>query len=77
MSDTDFKNFIKFYKEHTKNPYTFFMNDITLSSDNQLRFSIIIIIHVLHILAENLQSPGTIFYSVSGNQPAKICSKVN
>ena len=28
-------------------------------------------IQVLHILTENLQSPGTINFSVPGNQPAK------
>ena len=28
-------------------------------------------IQVLHILTENLQSPGTITFGVTGNQPAK------
>ena len=31
----------------------------------------------IHILTENLQSPSTIFFSMPGNQPAKICFKVN
>ena len=32
---------------------------------------------VLHILTKNLQPPGTLFFSVPGNQPAKLCPKVN
>ena len=37
-SDIDFKNFMKLYKEYTKEPYSFLVNDMTLSSDNPLRF---------------------------------------
>ena len=36
--DIDYKNFIKLCKDYTKEPYSFSMNDITLSSDNPLRF---------------------------------------
>ena len=32
-------------------------------------------IQVLRILTKNVQSPGTISFRVSGNQPAKICQK--
>ena len=37
-SDIDFKDFIKIYKKCTDNPYSFLVNDITLPSDNPLRF---------------------------------------
>ena len=37
-SDIDFKDFMKVYKDHTKEPYSFLVNDTTLSSDNPLRF---------------------------------------
>ena len=37
-SDIDFKDFMKFYKDYTKEPYSFLVNDTTLSSDNPLRF---------------------------------------
>ena len=37
-SDIDFKDFMKVYKYHTKEPYSFLVNDTTLSSDNPLRF---------------------------------------
>ena len=37
-SETDFKDFMKLYKEYTKKPYSFLVNDTTLSSDNSLRF---------------------------------------
>ena len=37
-SDIDFKDFMKLYKEYTKEPYSFLANDTTLSSDNPLRF---------------------------------------
>ena len=38
-SDIDFNDFIKnIYKEYTKEPYYFLVNDTTLSSDNSLRF---------------------------------------
>ena len=38
-SDIDFKDFMKIYKECTKEPYSFLVNDTTLQSDNPLRFS--------------------------------------
>ena len=34
--DIDFKNFMKLYKEYTKEPYSFSVNDTNLSSDNPL-----------------------------------------
>ena len=37
-SDIDFKDFMKIYKECTKEPYSFLVNDATLQSDNPLRF---------------------------------------
>ena len=37
-SDIGFKDFMKLYKEYTKEPYSFLVNDMTLSSDNPLRF---------------------------------------
>ena len=37
-SETDFKDFMKLYKEYTIKPYSFLVNDTTLSSDNSLRF---------------------------------------
>ena len=37
-SDIDFKDFIKLYKDHTKQPYSLSVNDTTFSSDNPLRF---------------------------------------
>ena len=37
-SDTDFKDFMKIYKECTKEPYSFLVNDTTLQSSNPLRF---------------------------------------
>ena len=37
-SDIDFKDFMKLYKEYTKEPYLLLVNDVTLSSDNPLRF---------------------------------------
>ena len=37
-SDIDFKDFIKIYKECTKEPYSFLVNDTTLQSGNSLRF---------------------------------------
>ena len=36
--DIDFKGFMKFYKDYTKEPYSFLVNDTTLASDNLLRF---------------------------------------
>ena len=38
LSDIDFKDFTKLYKDYTKEPYSFLVNDTTLSSDNPLRF---------------------------------------
>ena len=38
LSDIDFKNFVKLYKDYTKEPFSFLVNDTTLSSDNPLRF---------------------------------------
>ena len=37
-SDIDFKDFMKFYKKYTKEPYSFLVNDTTLPSDDPLRF---------------------------------------
>ena len=37
-SDIDFKDFMKIYKECTKEPYSLLVNDTTLQSDNPLRF---------------------------------------
>ena len=37
-SDIDFKKFMKLYKDYTKELYLFLVNDITLLSDNPLRF---------------------------------------
>ena len=37
-SDVDFKDFMKLYTKYTKEPYSFLVNDMTLSSDNPLRF---------------------------------------
>ena len=37
-SDIDFKDLLKLYKDYTKEPYSFLVNDATLSSDNPLRF---------------------------------------
>ena len=36
--DIDFKDFMKIYKECTKEPYSFLVNDTTLPSDYPLRF---------------------------------------
>ena len=38
-SDIDFKDFMKIYKVCTAEPYSFFVNDTILPSDNPLRFS--------------------------------------
>ena len=37
-SDFDFKDFIKIYKKCTAKPYSFFVNDTALPSDDPLRF---------------------------------------
>ena len=36
--DINFKDFITIYKKCTNKPYSFLVNDITLASDNPLRF---------------------------------------
>ena len=37
-SDIDFKDFMKIYKKHTAEKYSFLVNDTTLQSDNPSRF---------------------------------------
>ena len=37
-SDIDFKDFMKLFKKYTAEPYSFLVNDATLSSDDPLRF---------------------------------------
>ena len=37
-SDFHFKDFLKLYKDYTKEPYSFLVNDATLSLDNPLQF---------------------------------------
>ena len=37
-SDIDSKDFMKIYKKCTAEPYSFLVNDVTLLSDNSLRF---------------------------------------
>ena len=37
-SDIDFKDFMKLYKDYSKEPYSFLVNNMTLSSDKPLRF---------------------------------------
>ena len=37
-SDIDFKDFMKFYKDYTKESYSFLVNDTALLSNNPLRF---------------------------------------
>ena len=37
-SDTEFNNFMRLYKDCTKEPFSFLVCDTTLSSDNPLRF---------------------------------------
>ena len=36
-SDIEFKDFMKLYKDYTKDPFSFLVNDTTLPSDNPLR----------------------------------------
>ena len=36
--ENDFKDFMQLYKEYAEEPYSFLVNDTTLSSDNPLRF---------------------------------------
>ena len=38
LSDIDFKDFMKLYKDYTKQPFSFLVNDRTLSSYKPLRF---------------------------------------
>ena len=38
LSDINTKDFINIYKKYTDKPYSFFVNDTTLSSDEPLRF---------------------------------------
>ena len=35
-SDLEFKEFMKLYTDYTKEPFSFLVNDTTLSSDNPL-----------------------------------------
>ena len=37
-SDIEFKDFMKIYKDYTKEPFLVLVNDSTLPSDNVLRF---------------------------------------
>ena len=37
-SDAEFKDFMKLYKDYTKELFSFLVNDTTLSLDNLLRF---------------------------------------
>ena len=37
-SEVDFKDFMLLYKEYTKELYSFLVNDMTLISNNPLRF---------------------------------------
>ena len=37
-SDTEFKDFMKLYKDYTKEPFSFLVNNTILPSDNPLRF---------------------------------------
>ena len=37
-SDIDFKDFMKIFEKFTAEPYSFLVNDTTLSSDHPLRF---------------------------------------
>ena len=37
-SNNDVKDFMKLYKNYTKEPYSLLVNDTTLPSDNPLRF---------------------------------------
>ena len=37
LSEIEFKNFMKLYKDNTKEPYLFLMNDTTLSLDDFIK----------------------------------------
>ena len=39
-SNMEFKDFMKLYKDYTKEPYSFLVNETTLSSDNPLRLTL-------------------------------------
>ena len=38
LSDIELKDFMKLFKDYTKEPFSFLVNDTTLLSDNPLRF---------------------------------------
>ena len=38
LSGIDFKDFMKFYKDYSKEPYSFLVNNMTLPTGNPLRF---------------------------------------
>ena len=38
LSDNEFKDFMKLYKDYTKQLYSILVNGTTMSSDNSLRF---------------------------------------
>ena len=38
LSDIEFKNLTKLYKDYTREPLSFLVNDTTLPSENPLRF---------------------------------------
>ena len=38
LSDLDFKDFMKIYKDYNEEPYSFLVNNTTLLSNNPLRF---------------------------------------
>ena len=38
LTDTDFKDFMKLYKDYSKEPFSFLMKMTTFSSDNPLRY---------------------------------------
>ena len=47
----------------------------SIAIEESKNFSFFYLIQVLHILTENLQSPGTISFGVPGNRPVKISPK--
>lgn len=38
LSDTEFEDFMKIYKDNIKEPFSLFVNDATLPSNNSLTF---------------------------------------
>ena len=38
LSETDFKDFMRLYKDYTKEPYSFLVKDTTWLLDNPFRF---------------------------------------